>query len=126
MDTEALSESRCRALPTRKHGLRTVSAAAAVLFVLPLIFVAGTTPQSTPEAVSYPFQNVFIPVQSFGLEADAVGNTQRLTWNAPYSGSTEVFYTILRSRPLAPDPSGNGDRKAIQGLACKDPRTEHR
>ena len=118
--TRKLFPSPLPAVPTRRHGLRTVSAAAAVLFVLPLIFVAGTTPQSTPEAVSYPFQNVFLAVQSFGLEAHPVGNTQRLTWNAPYSGSTEVFYTILRSRPVAPDPSGNGDRKAIRGLACKD------
>jgi hypothetical protein len=118
--TRKLFPSALPALTPRRHGLRTVSAAAAVLFVLPLIFVAGTSPQSTPEAVSYPFQNVFIPVQSFGLEAQAVGKTQRLTWNAPYSGSSGVFYTVLRSRPVAPDPSGNGERKAIRGLACKD------
>jgi hypothetical protein len=107
-------------LPTRRHGRRATAVAVTVLVVLPLVFVVGTTPQSTPEAVSYPFQNVFIPTESFGLELHAAGNRRQLTWNAPYSGVTKAFYTVLRSRPVAPDPSGNGERKAIQGVACKD------
>jgi hypothetical protein len=53
--------------------LRTVSAAAAVLFVLPLIFVAGRPRRAPRKRFTYPFQNVFIPVQSFGLEAQPSG-----------------------------------------------------
>ena len=110
------------ALPTRRAGRRALAVAAAVLVVLPLLFVAGTTPQSTAEAVSYPFQDVYVPVRDFGLKAANVGGRQVLTWNSPYSGKTDVFYTILRSRPVAPDPSSNGDRKAIDGVACRDRR----
>ena len=108
------------ALPTRRAGRRVLAVAAVVLVVLPLIFVAGTTPQSTAEAVSYPFQDVYVPVRDFGLKVANVGGRQVLTWKRPYSGKTAVFYTILRSRPVAPDPSSNGDRKAIDGLACRD------
>jgi hypothetical protein len=48
------------------------------------------------------------------------GGRQVLTWKRPYDGATKVFYSILRSRPIAPDPSSNGDRKAINGFACRD------
>jgi hypothetical protein len=108
------------ALPTRRAGRRALAAAAAVLVVLPLLFVAGTTPQSTTEAVSYPFQDVYVPVRDLGLAVTRDGGRQVLTWNRPYDGRTGIFYTILRSRPIAPDPSSNGDRKAIQGLACRE------
>ena len=108
------------ALPTRRAGRRVLGVAAVVLVVLPLIFVAGTTPQSTAEAVSYPFQDVYVPVRDFGLRVTHDDGRQILTWNRPYDGKTKVFYTILRARPVAPDPSSNGDRKAIQGLACRD------
>jgi hypothetical protein len=97
-----------------------LAAAGAVLVVLPLIFIAGTTPQSTAEAVSYPFQDVYVPVRDLGLRVTHDGGRQVLTWNRPYDGTTEVFYSVLRSRPVTPDPSSNGDRKAIQGLACRD------
>jgi hypothetical protein len=108
------------ALPTRRAGRRVLAVAAVVLVVLPLIFVAGTTPQSTAEAVSYPFQDVYVPVRDLGLRVTHDDGKQILTWNRPYDGKTQVFYTILRSRPVAPDPSSNGDRKAINGLACRD------
>src|SRR5262245_30873052 len=97
------------ALPTRRAGRRALVAAAAVLVVLPLLFVAGTTPQSTAEAVSYPSQDVFVPVRDLGLEVTQDAGRQVLSWNRPYDGKTEVFYSILRSRPIAPDPSSNGD-----------------
>jgi hypothetical protein len=108
------------ALPTPRVGRRALVAAGVVLVLLPLLFVAGTTPQSTPEAVSYPFQDVFVPVRDFGLEVTHDGGRQVLTWKRPYDGATKVFYSILRSRPIAPDPSSNGDRKAINGFACRD------
>jgi hypothetical protein len=106
--------------PSRRPGRRVLAAAGAVLVVLPLIFIAGTTPQSTAEAVSYPFQDVYVPVRDLGLRVTHDGGRQVLTWNRPYDGTTEVFYSVLRSRPVAPDPSSNGDRKTIQGLACRD------
>jgi hypothetical protein len=106
--------------PSRRPGRRVLAAAGAVLVVLPLIFIAGTTPQSTAEAVSYPFQDVYVPVRDLGLRVTHDGGRQVLTWNRPYDGTTEVFYSVLRSRPVTPDPSSNGDRKAIQGLACRD------
>jgi hypothetical protein len=107
-------------LPARRAGRRLLATAAAVLVVLPLLFIAATTPQSSAEAVSYPFQDVYVPVEDFGLKTTAADGTQVLTWNPPYAGATDVFYTVLRSRPVAPDPSSNGDRKAIEGLACRD------
>ena len=107
-------------LPTRKAGRPLLAAAAAVLVLLPLIFIVGASPQSTAEAVSYPFQDVFIPVQSsYHLRVVGKPGEQRLTWDAPYAGSTKVFYTILRSKPVERDPSGGG-RKTKEGVACRD------
>ena len=87
-------------MPTRRPGRRLLAAAGAVLVVLPLIVVAGTIPQSTAEAVSYRFQDVYVPVQSFRLRVTGSDGKQRLTWDAPYSGDTKVFYTVLRAQPV--------------------------
>jgi hypothetical protein len=109
------------ALPARRPGRRVLAAAAAVLVVLPLIVIAGTTPQSTAEAVTYRLQDVYVPVESMELRVTGSGREQTLTWNQPSTGrsGTAVFYTILRARPVAPDPD-NEDRKAVQGLSCKE------
>jgi hypothetical protein len=107
-------------LPARRPGRRLLAATAAVLVLLPLVFVAGTTAQSTTEAVSYPVQDVFVPVQGFHLQVRNAGRRQLLTWRRPYAGTTDVFYSVLRSPPVAVDPTSNGDRKAIAGLACRD------
>jgi hypothetical protein len=96
-----------------------LAAAGAVLVVLPLIFIAGTTPQSRAEAVNYRLQDVYVPVRSFRLRAARSGATEGLTWDAPYSGGTKVFYTVLRSPPVSTDPDNN-DRKTVQGLSCKE------
>jgi hypothetical protein len=109
------------AVPVRRAGNRLLGSSAALLIVLPLILVASTSAQSGPTAVSYPFQDVYIPVErSFRLETASGGGTVRLSWAAPYSGSTHVFYTVLRSPAVYPDPSGNGERKAVDGVACRD------
>jgi hypothetical protein len=107
------------ALPSRRPGRRLLAAAGVVLVVLPLVFVAGTTPQSRAEAVNYRLQDVYVPVQSFRLKTTRSGGLVRLTWDAPYSGTTKVFYTVLRSPPVATDPDNN-DRKTVQGLSCKE------
>ena len=107
------------ALPTRRPGRRLLAAAGAVLVVLPLIVVAGTVPQSTAEAVTYRLQDVYVPVQSFHLRVAGSGGRRVLTWDAPYSGSTKVFYTVLRVRPVTTDPDNDG-RRVVQGLSCKD------
>jgi Dolichyl-phosphate-mannose-protein mannosyltransferase len=106
-------------LTSRRPGRFVLGAAATVLVVLPLIFVAGTTPQSTPEAITYALQDVYIPVQSFGLKVEGSGREQHLTWDAPYSGRTTVSYTLLRSPPVAPDPTSD-ERRSIRGLACRE------
>jgi hypothetical protein len=107
------------ALPSRPPGRRVLAAAAVVLVVLPLIVVAGTTPQSTAEAVTYRLQDVYVPVQHFGLKVAGAGRKQELVWDPPYSGNTSVFYTVLRSRPVERDPDNPG-RKVVLGLTCKD------
>jgi hypothetical protein len=107
------------ALPSRRPGRRVLAVAGAVLVVLPLIFIAGTTPQGNAEAVNYRLQDVYVPVQSFKLRASRSGGKQLLTWDAPYSGKTDVFYTVLRARPVAFDAE-NDDRRIVQGLSCKD------
>jgi hypothetical protein len=117
--TRRVLPSPLPSLPSRRHGRRLLAAAAAVLVVLPLIFVAGTTPQSTAEAVTYRLQDVYVPVQSFKLKATRSSGRARLTWDAPYSGGTAVFYTVLRSRPVTTDPD-NDDRKTVEGLSCKE------
>ncbi|HZO61715.1 MAG TPA: glycosyltransferase family 39 protein [Gaiellaceae bacterium] len=107
------------AIRSRRPGRRVLAAAAVVLVVLPLVVVAGTGPQSSAEAVIYRFQDVYVPVRSFGLEVRRSGGRQELTWNAPYTGRTRVFYTILRARPEAPDPT-NDERTVREGIACRD------
>jgi hypothetical protein len=102
---------------TRRMGNRLLGVAAALLVVVPLILVAGTSAQSGPTAVSYPVQDVYVPVEgSFQLRAEG----GHLRWRAPYTGSSNVFYTVLRSPAVYPDPSGGGERKAIEGVACRD------
>lgn len=103
----------------RRPGYRLLGGAAAVLVVLPLILVAGTSKQSTPIAVNYPAQDVYIPVKDFGLNAQHSGKREVLTWKAPYSGKTKVFYTVLRSRYKATDPTSDGQRQAVEGVACR-------
>ena len=96
-----------------------LAAAGAVLVVLPLIFIAGTTPQSEAQAVTYRLQDVYVPVQSFGLKVESSDGRQVLTWDPPYSGRTKVFYTVLRARPIARDPENDG-RRIVDGLSCKE------
>jgi Dolichyl-phosphate-mannose-protein mannosyltransferase len=106
---------------TRRAGNRVLAAAAVLVFLVPLILVAGTSAQAGPTAVSYPDQNVYVPVaRSFHLRVAGTGGTRQLSWTAPYSGSSNVFYDVFRSRAVFPDPSGNGRRKTIEGVACRD------
>ena len=103
----------------RRPGNRLLGVAGALLVVLPLIVVAGTSAQSRPVAVTYRFQDVYVPVQSsFHLRVEPSGAGARLTWASPYSGTTRAFYTVLRSPAVYPDPSGNGERKVVGGVAC--------
>jgi len=106
-------------LPSRRPGRRGLAIAGAVLVLLPLIVVAGANPQSSADAVTYRLQDVYVPVQSFRLQAEESGDKRVLTWDAPYSGRTDVFYTVLRSRPVATDPE-NDDRRTVEGLSCKE------
>jgi hypothetical protein len=106
-----------------RAGTRLLGAVGALVFVLPLILVAGTSAQAGPSAVSYPDQDVYVPVEgSFRLRVEGDGGTERLSWTAPYSGSSRVFYTVLRSPAVYPDPTNPNDRKAVEGVACR-PRT---
>jgi hypothetical protein len=117
--TRRVFPSPLPALPTRRAGRRLLAAAGAVLVVLPLIVVAGAIPQSKAEAVIYRLQDVYVPVQPFRLKVSGSGRRQRLTWDAPYSGGTKVFYTVLRVQPVTKDRQ-NDDRRMVQGLSCKD------
>lgn len=109
----------------RKTGYRTLGAAVAFLVLLPLILVAGTSAQSKPNAITYTAQDVYIPVSSaFHLEARQSGNRVILTWQAPYTGSVKVFYSVLRAPYRAPDPTSDGERDAIEGIACRDRQNE--
>jgi Dolichyl-phosphate-mannose-protein mannosyltransferase len=107
---------------TRRPGYRALGATAAVLVALPLIVVAGASPQSTPVAVTYPREDVYVPVvRSFDLKVHGSGRHRRISWKAPYSGSTGVYYTLFKAPVVAPDPtSGNGERKTVRGIACRD------
>ena len=127
-------------LPTRKAGRPLLAAAAAVLVLLPLIFIVGTSPQSTAEAVSYPFQDVFIPVQSsYHLRVVGKPGEQRLTWDAPYAGSDEGLLhdpplEAGRARPVRRRPQDEGgrrvprppERRADQLPAVHEPPVQHR
>ena len=115
------------ALPTRRPDAGLLAAAAVVLVVLPLIFVAGHDAAEHGGGGLVPVPGRLRPgAVDFGLRAARRPGTQRLTWNAPYSGTTEG---LLHDAPLAAGrarPRPNGDRKAIEGLACRDARTAPR
>jgi hypothetical protein len=66
---------------------------------------------------------VYVPVRSFHLTATQVSSHVQLDWQPPTAGSTRPFYTVLRSRPVVPDPTDPHGRKAIEGISCK-PRSQ--
>jgi hypothetical protein len=103
-----------------RAGYRTLGAVGAVLVLIPLVLVAGAPAQSTPRAINYPVQDVYVPVtRAFDLSVRQQGDRQVLTWKAPYSGRVKVFYTVLRSKPTGVDPTSNGDRKTSEGISCR-------
>lgn len=105
----------------RKPGNRLLGGAVVALVLLPLILVAATSPLTKAEAINYPSQDVYIPVsKKFDLNAERTGQAVVLSWQAPYSGSTKIFYSVLRSAYKAEDPSSSGQRTAVEGLACRD------
>jgi hypothetical protein len=101
-----------------RPGRRLFAVVATVAVVLPLIVIAGTSAQSKAEAVTVPVQGVFVPVRDMHLEATVIEGRVRLRWQ-PYTGTTRIFYTVLRSRPIKPDPSNPKERKSIDGIACR-------
>jgi hypothetical protein len=105
----------------RRFGNRLLGGTAAVLVLVPLVIVAGTTPQKSASAVTDPDQGVYVPVRSsFRVTAQRSGATEQLTWNAPYSGSTRIFYTVLRSPASYPDPSNPKQRTVTEGISCRE------
>jgi hypothetical protein len=93
---------------------------AVVLLVLaPLVLVSAASPQTKPEAVTESDQGVYVPVESFHVTARRVGSTVRLDWRDQSAGSTRPFYTVLRSRRIAPDPSNPDQRVATEGVSCR-------
>jgi Dolichyl-phosphate-mannose-protein mannosyltransferase len=106
-------------LPHRTPGRRLLAGAVVLLVIAPLVLVGAASPQTRPIAVTEAEQGVYVPVQSFELTALQVGSKVLLNWNAPSSGSTRPFYTVLRSRPVALDPSNPDERTAIDGISCK-------
>ena len=101
-----------------RPGRRLFAVVVTVAVVLPLIVIAGTSAQSKAEAVTVAVQGVYVPVRDMHLEATVTGGRVRLRWQ-PYTGTTRIFYTVLRSRPIEPDPSNPRDRKSIDGIACR-------
>ena len=101
-----------------RPGRRLFAGVVTVAVILPLIVIATTSAQSRAEAVTIPVQGVYSPRPGHAPSGDGRRQGVRLQWQ-PYTGTTRVFYTVLRSRPVAPDPSNPGDRKAIDGIACR-------
>jgi hypothetical protein len=108
------------ALPAQPRAGRRVLVTAVVLLVLaPLVLVSAASPQTKPEAVTESDQGVYVPVESFHVTARRVGSTVRLDWRDQSAGSTRPFYTVLRSRRIAPDPSNPDQRVATEGVSCR-------
>jgi hypothetical protein len=107
------------ALRTRPLGRRLLVAAVVLLVLAPLVLVAAASPQRTPVAVTEAEQGVYIPVQSFELSARRAGSRVLLSWQPRSAGSTRPFYTVLRSRRVAPDPTNPEDRTVTEGISCR-------
>jgi hypothetical protein len=104
----------------RRAGNRLLGGVAALLVLLPLVLVAGTSAQSGPTAVSYPDQDVYVPVEeSFHLRVDRFQGSERIRWDPSYTGSTRIFYTVLRSPEIYRDPSNPDERTAVDGVSCR-------
>ena len=101
-----------------RPGRRLFAVVVMLAVVLPLVVIAGTSAQSKADAVTIPVQGVYVPVRDMHLDATVTGGRVRLRWQ-PYTGTIRIFYTVLRSRPIAPDPSNPGERKSIDGIACR-------
>jgi dolichyl-phosphate-mannose-protein mannosyltransferase len=103
----------------RRFGNRLLGGSAALLVLAPLVIVAATSPLKDASAVSNLDQGVYVPVRSsFRLSAAPREGVERLSWSAPYSGDTNVFYVVLRSRRSFPDPSNPEDRTVTEGVSC--------
>jgi hypothetical protein len=107
------------ASPPWQIGNRLLGASAVLLVVVPLVIVAGSKALKRPVAVSNPDQGVYVPVRpSFRLTATRTGRSERLAWNGPYSGSTKVYYVVLRSPTSFPDPTDPHGRTVVSGISC--------
>jgi hypothetical protein len=103
----------------RRFSRRTFAAVGALSVVLPLIFVVGPSRQTEPVAVTYPDQGVFVPVESFRVEADAAGRSAHLSWAPPTSAGAATFYRILRSPATQDDPDSSDNPPLIDGVNCE-------
>jgi Dolichyl-phosphate-mannose-protein mannosyltransferase len=107
-------------LPTR-----LIALIAALFVLVPVAVLAATHVQVGPTTVKNDAEHTSIPVGGgLDLSAQRVGRRVLLRWNAPYRGSVEVFYAVLRSRPEYPDPSNPEDRTVEQGVSCR-PKPAH-
>jgi hypothetical protein len=63
-------------------------------------------------------QGVYVPVRPSFRFSVTGGDEKRLSWQAPYSGRTDVFYAVLRSATSYPDPTNPEDRTVENGVSC--------
>ena len=82
-----------------RPGRRTLAVAAVALALLPVPLVLLARPLHEPEAVLDPVGSVYVPVtRGFGLGVDSARGVNTLSWRAPATGSSDVFYVVYRSR----------------------------
>ena len=107
--------------PVDPRRLQRPIAVSAVIFVLiPLVLLATTRTQVGPRTVKNEAQHTSIPVSGgLRLSARPSGGSTALSWTTSYHGPVGVYYAVLRSRPLFPDPSNPKDRTVVEGVSCK-------
>jgi hypothetical protein len=78
-------------------GRRALVVAVALLAVLPIVAAAAARPVTEPDRVLQ-HEEIAVPVgQGLELSARVVGNAVRLTWSAPSSRGTALYYRVFRS-----------------------------
>jgi hypothetical protein len=78
-------------------GRRALVVAVALLAVLPIVAAAAARPVTGPDRVLQ-HEEIAVPVgQGLELSARVVENTVRLTWSAPSSRGTALYYRVFRS-----------------------------
>ncbi len=103
----------------RRRDRRALALVVVLLFALPLVLIAALRPVPAAKVANDFQARLLLPVTGqLAVSATPAGRDVRLSWSPPATGSTKVFYRVLRSPSTQSDPSDPTLPPATQGIRC--------